>query len=293
MSAEPRQHSKGFLFLLASALLWSTAGVLIKWVDWPAPAVAGMRALIAAAALLAFRRGFSLPRSRWQWGAALAYAATTLLFVAANKMTTAANAILLQYTSPIFVALFSPWFLAEPIRRADWATIGCVLVGMSLFFLDDVRFSGTAGNLIAIASGLTYAWMTLFMRRDQGASASDSILFGNLIAAAIGLPWLLGAPSLNASGWLALLFLGVFQLGLAYLFYAAAIRRVTALEAVLIPVVEPLLNPLWVLLLVGERPGPMALLGGSVVLSAVTLRAVSTLRRNRRPPPLPKQIGIV
>ena len=265
--------------MVAAALCWSLGGLLIKSVPWPPLAVAGGRGFIAAAFLAAFAPRFHFTWSVAQIGGAVAYAATTILFVTATKLTTAANAILLQYTAPVWIALLGSWFLGERSTRADWLTIGVVFCGMGLFFCDDLRFSGFAGNLIALASGVAFAAMTLLLRKQKDGSPESSIFLGNLLAGVIGLPFMLSARAIpDSRGWIALGLLGVVQLGVSYLLYARAIRQITALEAVLIPVIEPILNPIWVLLALGERPGPLSLAGGLVVLAAITTRTLHSLR---------------
>ena len=281
-------HARAVGLMAAAALCWSLGGLLIKSVAWPPLAVAGGRGFIAAVFLAVFAPRFRFTWSAAQIGGAVAYAGTTILFVTANKLTTAANAILLQYTAPVWIALFGAWFLGERAPRADWITIVVVFSGMALFFCDDLQFAGFAGNLVALASGVAFASMTLLLRKQKDTSAEESIFLGNLLAGVIGIPFMLSAHSLpNTRGWIALALLGVVQLGLSYLLYARAIRHVTALEAVLIPVIEPILNPIWVLLVIGERPGPLSLLGGVIVLSAVTLRTLHSLRTNlmTTPPP--------
>jgi drug/metabolite transporter (DMT)-like permease len=210
--------------------------------------------------------------------AAFFYAACTVSFVTATILTTAANAILIQYTAPIWIALFGAWFLGERATRFDWATIGLVLVGMSLFFADGLELANALGNLVALFSGVAFAAMTMSLRRQKDGSPVESIILGNLIAFVVGVPSILSAPAPTPLGWAALLGLGVLQLGCSYWLYARAIKNVSALEAVLIPVIEPILNPIWVFLVRGERPSRWALVGGVVVLSAVTLRALHGLR---------------
>lgn len=278
-------HAKSVGLLLLAALCWSLGGVLIKSIHWTPLAVAGGRGLIAAVFLAAA----AWPRMRFTWsftqlGGAVAYAACTVLFVLATKLTTAANAILLQYTAPIYIALLGAWFLGERARWIDWVTIAIELGGMALFFADRLQLAGVIGNLVAIASGVAFAAMTLFLRKGR-ETALEAIFLGNILAGLVGLPFMLAAALPGAQSCVALLLLGSVQLGLSYLFYAKAIRHVTALEAVLIPVVEPILNPLWVLLLIGERPGRFALLGGIIVLGAATVRAVIAIRQ--RPDALP------
>jgi drug/metabolite transporter (DMT)-like permease len=226
--------------------------------------------LIAALFLIATNRGLRFHFSRAQLIGAAGYAACTITFCVATKLTTAANAILLQYTAPVWVALFAAWFLGERATRADWITIAVVLGGMTLFFADSLELSAVLGNSIAVLSGVCFAGMTIALRKQKDGSPVESIILGNLLAFAIGLPWILPAPALSLHGWISLLTLGVVQLGISYWLYARAIKHVTALEAVLIPVIEPILNPIWVLLMMGEKPSRFALVGGVIVLGAVT-----------------------
>ncbi len=271
-------HARAVGQLLIAALLWSLAGVLIKGLAWPALAVAGGRGLIAALFLLATTRGLKFTWSRVQLGGAVAYAACTVTFVIANKLTTAANAILLQYTAPVWVALLGAWLLHERPAKADWWAMVVALGGMGLFFADELRWISVIGNLVGVLSGVCFALLVILLRMQKDSSAVESIILGNFLAFAIGLPAIATAPALPARGWIGLLALGVVQLGLSYRFYAQAIKHVTALEAVIIPVVEPIFNPLWVLFFFGERPGPLALAGGILVLGAVTARALAAIR---------------
>lgn len=278
------EHTRAVGQLLLAALCWSLGGLLIKSVDWPPLAVAGGRGLIAAVFLaLAAKGRLKFTWSPLQLGAAVAYASCTATFVVATKLTTAANAILLQYTAPVWVALLGAWFLGERASRADWLAIAATFGGMTLFFWSDgLQLSGALGNLLGIASGVSFGVMAMLMRKQKDGSPLESIILGNVLAFLIGLPAMLSAPALpSTTGWIALLLLGVVQLGISYQLYAKAVKHVTALEAVLIPVIEPILNPIWVALMVHETPKPLALAGGAIVLGAVTLRAVASIRRSR------------
>jgi len=274
-------HTRAVLQLVLAALFWSLGGLLIKAVDWPPLAVSGGRGLIAALFLLATNRGLRFSFSRAQLLGAAAYATTTISFVTATKLTTAANAILLQYTAPVWIALLGAWLLGERASKADWATIAVVLGGMSLFLADSLEFGNGTGNLVALFSGLAFAAMTMAMRHQKDSSPVESIILGNLISFACGLPSILSSPLPSHAGLAALCALGVLQLGCSYWLYSRAICHVTALEAVLIPVIEPILNPVWVFLARGERPSRYALLGGAIVLGAVTLRALRSIRLGR------------
>lgn len=272
--------------LLLAALCWSFGGVLLKWVDWPPFAVGGGRGLIAAVFLLLVAG----KEFRLRWGllpilTALSYTGCTVLFAAATKLTTAANAILLQYTAPVYVALLGAWLLREKPRRADWITMALVFGGMAVFLYDGLRFNDLAGILLAIGSGVSFAVMIVLLRKQKDDQPLGSIILGNLLAFFIGLPFMIGEPIPDARGLLALLLLGVVQLGLAYTLYAKAIRHVTALEGVLIPIIEPILNPIWVMLLIGEKPSGLALVGGAIVIGAVSWRAISSIRQPAASPP--------
>jgi len=272
-------HSKSVGLLLVTALCWSLAGVLFKFVDWPPLAAAGARSLIAALFLLAVRgRTLRFTWSPLQLGTAFAYAGCTLLFAMANKLTTAANAILLQYTAPVWIALLGSWLLGERSTRADWLTIAAVFAGMGIFLYDGVQLDNLLGIGVAIASGAFFAVLVMLLRKQKDGSPLESVILGNVLGFLIGLPAIWAAPALSRASLAALLVLGIVQLGLPYLFYTRAIKHVSALEAALIPVIEPILNPVWVLLFVGEKPSPLALVGGAIVLGAVTWRAVDSIR---------------
>lgn len=277
-------HRSAVLLLLATAVMWSLGGVLVKSLDWPSMAKAGGRSAIACVILWAWLRR---PHFSWrpaQIGAAVAYAATVSLFVLANDRTTAANAIFLQYTGPIYVALLSPWLLGERIRRADWVCIAVALAGIVLFFRDQFSARGLSGILCGLGSGVAFGVMVVLLRKERDASPASALLLGNLLTAAIGLPFAFGHP-LPAAQVGALAVLGVVQLGIPYILYSVAIRRVTALEAVLIPMLEPILNPLWVALAQGEWPGPWSLAGGALVLGAVLARGWAQVGGKEPPAP--------
>lgn len=267
------KHKKAVLFLIITAVLWSLGGVLIKWVPLSPLAIAGMRSLISFLfIMIAFRPKLKFSGIKIAGG--FTYASVVILFVIANKMTTAANAILLQYTAPVYVALFGYWFLKEKITRTDWISIILVLCGMVLFFLDKLSEGNMLGNVIAILSGVSFAWLVLLLRKQKDESPLDSVIWGNLITAVICAPFAIGSH-IDHQGWIGLLLLGVVQLGLPYVLYAWAIRHVTAIEAILVPVIEPLLNPVWVLIFLNETPGFWSITGGIIVLGAITYRSLS------------------
>jgi drug/metabolite transporter (DMT)-like permease len=244
-------------------------------------AIAGGRSAIAIPVILLCIGRPRFTFSRAQIGGALGYAATVILFVFATRMTTAANAIFLQYTAPIYVAIMGRWYLEERASPVDWLVIALALIGIALFFMDRLTVSGFWGNIIALGSGLAFASLVLFLRKEKAGSPVASIVLGNALVALAGLPFMFQAPSLGEGGFWRLGLLGMVQLGLPYVFYAAAVKHVTALEATLIPLLEPVLNPLWVMLALGERPGPWAIVGGLLVLGAVFGRGMMMLRARR------------
>jgi drug/metabolite transporter (DMT)-like permease len=258
------------LSVAAAALLWSSGGLFIKLAPMPGMAVACGRSLIAGVFYLVLLRP-NLRAARWTTAAA--YAGCILTFVAATKLTTAANAIFLQYTAPAYVLLLSPWILRERLRAIDLACVLLSLVGMSLFFVDKVEAGQILGNVLGIVSGVFFAFNIVLLRRDRG-DALPSMTLGNLLAAAVSLPFALRSLPAVATplGAGTLLYLGIVQLGLAYWLFARGVKLVPAAEASIICMLEPIFNPVWVLLGTGERPGPWAIAGGVVVVAAVALR---------------------
>jgi len=280
MRSTPRwgtERGKALLALTACALLWSTGGLLIKIVDWNPFALAGVRSLIGGLLILAVLRRPHFTWSFAQVAGAVCYAACMVLFVAANKLTTAANAILLQYTAPIYAAVFGWILLREKATLVDWATIVAVLAGMVLFFMDRLGRGGVAGNLLAISSGIFFAGSMVALRRQKDGSPLESLLLSHAITFVVSIPFLWG-PLPGARSLAGLAFLGVFQIGIPSFLLTYGVKRVTALQTLLTTVLEPIFNPIWVFLILGETPGRRALMGGIIILLAVTARSVISLR---------------
>ncbi len=288
------------LEVLAAAVLFSTGGVAIKALTLTGWQVACLRSAIAAVALLVLLPGARRLLHRLGWrmaGVGLAYGATLVLFVVGNKLTTAANTIFLQDTAPLYVLLLAPWLLGERTRRRDVLYMVALAGGLALFFVgrrvpDALAPDPFAGNLVAVAAGVTWGLTLLGLRAlgrgADGDTGAAAVLLGNLFACALALPAALAAPAgLAAARPLdvaLLVFLGVFQVALAYVFLTRAFRRIGALEASLLLLVEPVLNPVWTWLVHGEEPGPWGLAGGAVILAATagkTLYDVSVARRGR------------
>ncbi len=267
---------QGSAAILLAALLWSSGGLFIKWIPLPEMAVAGGRAAVTTLFYLIVLR----PKLRLaRLSTALAYAAMILTFVAANKRTTAASAVLLQYTGTAWVLIAGYRFFGEKVTKVDvFAVAGC-LVGMALCLLDDATGITWQGNAFGAVSGVFFAIAVLLMRRDAQAgsdSAHASITLGNVFGAIFGLS-LAGGDLVHGLHWqsgFGLLWLGLMQMGAAYLFFLRGLRTVTASTASLLSLLEPAVSPLWVWLGTGERPGLATCFGGALMLGSLAVRAL-------------------
>lgn len=268
------------LMVVGAALLFSTGGAAIKATSLGGASTAGLRSFVAALVLLAL---VPESRRRWNWRVfpvGLAYAATLVLFVHANKLTTSANAIFLQATAPAYLLLIGPLLLKEPVRRRDlWFTLALV-AGMALLFLGIDNPLATAphpaqGNLFAALSGLTYA-LTLAGLRWQahspaGSSALATVVAGNLLAAAISLPSAIPFSLPSGADLAVLLYLGFFQIGLAYWLLTRGMQKVSAFESSILLLVEPVGNPVFSWIFHGEQPPARVLAGGAIILLSTFL----------------------
>ncbi len=268
------QRRTGPWLILAAAALWSTAGAAIKLCALSAWQISLGRSLVAAVVLWLFLPGARARPSRGIWAVAAAYAVTVVLFTLANKLTTSANAIFLQDTAPLYVLLLSPLLLRERPSRGELWAVPLFLLGLLLFFRDRLTPGQVSGNLIALASGVAFALCILGLRRLGGSNA-PALLLGNLLAAVASFPGALGGAPWTLRDLGIVLFLGVFQLGLSYALFARGLRHTPATEASLLALLEPVLNPVWTFLLAGERPGPWALAGGSLVLLGTLWRTLA------------------
>ncbi len=269
------------LFVVAACLLWSTGGVLIKATSLSAFELSFGRSLLAAAAVALFTRREGFRINGVTAVAAVLYAGMLLLFVTATKLTTAANAIFLQYTAPIYILLFEPLLYRERFRLRDIGVVAVCIAGMALFFVGKLRPEDISGNLAALASGFCFAFFTLLLRHPQAkkVNRAASVIYGNVFLALVMAPAFFSGVGLALSGRDAAIiaFLGIVQIGLAYTLFTLGIARgVRSLDAAIVGYIEPVLNPIWVVLFVGERPSSWAILGGAIILGAVifhTLRA--------------------
>jgi drug/metabolite transporter, DME family len=274
------------LFILAAALLWSTGSLFIKATPLSTFELSFGRSLLAAAtvALLTRREGFRV--NLVTLIASALYAALLLLFVVANKLTTAANAIFLQYTAPVYMLLLEPWMYKERFRRQDLFVIAACVAGMSLFFVGQLRPRDVAGNMTALASGLCFALFILLLRHPSAGrvNRASSVIYGNLLICLLTAPaFAQVADKLTTKDVLIITYLGVFQLGVAYtLFTLGMARGVRSLDAGIVGYSEPMLNPVWVFLFLGERPSRWAMVGGCIIIAAVMAHTIALARRAKR-----------
>ena len=287
----PKSASIGRLEVLITALLFSTGGAVIKAVSMTGWQVAAFRSVIAAAFLLLI-----LPSARrgWTWktlAVGAAYSGALISYVLANKLTTAASTIFLYSTAPLYILILGPLVLREPVRRRDLLVMAALAAGMSLFFLDVDPVTASAprplvGNLLAALGAFFWALVVVGLRwlgRDQYPARSSSVaavVAGNLIAAVVCLPMAFPVAASTSTNWLLISYLGVVQVGLAYVIFTRALARLPALEVSLLLLIEPVLNPLWAWLAHGEIPGLGARLGGLLILLATAVASLLGARQS-------------
>ena len=265
---------RGILQMVLCATLWSIAGIFMKFLPWNGFAVASIRSFFAGATIAVF---MALSRYRFQLTkrtliSGILSGSVYVCFSLANKLTTAANAIVLQFTSPAFVVLFSAVLYHTKIRKSDIAVVLIVLAGIALFFLDQLSPAGMLGNCVAILAGILMAGMFIAIGNLKSQERYSAVLIAQIFAFLVGFPAVIATrPVLNAVTISSIVILGVFQLGIAYILYVKATESCPPLACCLLGAVEPLLNPVWVLIFDGERPGPFALIGGVIVIVSVTL----------------------
>jgi drug/metabolite transporter (DMT)-like permease len=269
------QSTKYIAIMILTSVLWSSGGILIKLVNVGPLAVSGLRSLIAAAIIFIYLKKPKFTWSLYQVLGAVAYASMAITFVAATRLTTSANAVLLQYTAPIYVAILGGVILKEKVALKDWITIAVTLIGVGLFFVDSFGFGGLMGNVLAIISGFCFALFIVCSRQQKEGSPMETILLGNIVTAVACMPFVVSADY-DMTSIVGIISLGIIQFGIPYVLYGIAIKHIRALDAVMIAVIEPILNPVWVLIFWGEKPGSWAILGGIIVLAAVTYNCIQS-----------------
>ena len=276
---------QGAVFLCA--VLWSTSGLFIKLIDWDPIVIAGLRSIIAGLFMLTVRvlsaRRRKAPfKLRYLWGGGFAYSITMLLFVTANKLTTSANAILLQYSAPVWAALLG-WLLAkEKPRMVNWISLAMVIGGLCLFFKDGLAGGSSTGNLLALLSGISFGANSVFLRIQKEGDPADALILAHFLTFLASIPFIfLHPPSFTIANTASILFMGTIRLGMASLLFAYGIKRVPVVQAMLTAAIEPILNPVWVLLVTGERPTIVALFGGMVIIAAVMVSTIGSPNKTR------------
>src|SRR5213595_2555049 len=262
------------LLVLGAAILWSTGGLFIKATHLSAFELSFGRSLLAAITIAIFtrREGFGL--NRISALTSILYAALLLLFVLATKLTTAANAIFLQYTAPVYVLILEPRWYKEKFRARDFVTVAACIAGMSLFFVGKLRPQDVTGNLFALASGVCFAFFFLLLRHSKArdVNRASSAIYGNLIVVLLCAPSFFTAArrGISSEDLACVVYLGVVQIGFAYLLFTLAMARgLRSLDAGIIGYIEPVLNPIWVFLFIGERPSGWAIGGGVIIIASV------------------------
>ena len=278
--------------MLAAAVLWSTGGLFIKWTKLSGLELSFFRSFFAIFVIAFFTRHEGFGLNKVSAAASVLYAVLLILFVLATKQTTAANAIFLQYTAPVYLLILEPIFYKEKFRSRDLITVLVCIAGMTLFFVGKLRPEDVSGNLLALASGLCFALYFLLLRHSKArqVNRAASAIYGNVLAVILTAPWGLAAVhTLSLHDTLSVVYLGVIQIGVAYILFTSAMARgVRSLDAGIIGYTEPVLNPVWVFLVLGERPSSWALVGGAVILSAVIVHMLldAKKKRSNSEPPL-------
>lgn len=273
--------SVGILAMVSTALLWSLAGLLIKIIDWNPIAIAGMRSLIASIIIFSYLKHPDIHLSFPQIAAAVANAATMLLFVAANKTTTAANAILLHYFAPVLTVFIGAIMLKERPRAEHYIALPLVMAGMIFMFFDKDSGGKLLGNILALMSAVTFSFYFVFMRMQKDGSPLESVLLSHWLTAGICIiiSIFLPIPHITLKSFFAIAVLGTVQIGLSAILFSIAIKRISAIQANLIAVIEPVFNPVWVFFAIGEAPGINTLIGGGIVVLVIVITSILPARR--------------
>lgn len=279
------ERQKGTLYVFIAALLYSIGGLCIKLIPWNGMAVNGGRTAIALVVIggYLYIRKHPLRFNRWIAVGALSVFGCNALFSIANKMTTAANAIVLQFTAPIFVMLFSILFFGKKLSKLDIITCICVFFGILCFFLESLGGGNIWGDVIALLSGVTYAGVFL-MKELPDSDAISSVFWGDVISAVTGLPFLLQETEFTVPALGSLIILGVFQVAVAYILLTEGLKTTPPVTASLVSGIEPVLNPVLVAVFYHEYIGPMSLMGAVIVVGSVIIYNV-LLERQKRPAP--------
>ena len=279
-----KEKNMGIVQMVACSVLWSIAGIFIKLIPWNGLVIAGIRSGIASLTILVY---FAFAKLKVRMNKRILLHAICLgslcsLFVMANKLTTAANAIIIQYTCPIFLMLITGIVLKQKLRGMDILSSVLTFAGVGLCFIEGIEGGHIAGNLVALSTGVLMALMLLCSGNGSEEERMNGILWGHFFAFLIGLPAIIiTPPEITFKPVFYIVILGIFQLGIPYILLIRASKTCSPLACSLISSIEPLLNPMWVAIFDGEMPGPMALIGGIIVIVSVTLWCVLDYKKGK------------
>lgn len=268
------EHQKGLLFVFIAAFLWSSGGLFVKLITLSPMQISFFRCIIAAITFVIIFRNRVLRFNKLTLLNSFFYACVLISFVISTKLTTAANAIFLQSTAPIYVLVFEPLINNTRYKKINVFTIAVCFAGMILFFVGKIDPGHLEGNLVALFSGLSFAAFFLGMKKNDHKFQQSSIFFGNVLVAIVCIPFLFSLQVLTLTNFWMVAFLGVFQIAIAYAFFASGLKRIIAVEASIISMIEPVFNPVWVYLGYGEVPSITAILGGLIILGAIVARTL-------------------
>jgi drug/metabolite transporter (DMT)-like permease len=280
---------RGQLAVVLCAALWSTSGLFIKLLDWHPVVIAGTRSLVAAIFMASVRRP---TRGKFRCdafntlAAGVCYAGTMITFVVANKLTASANVILLQYSAPVWACLLAWLLLKEKPFWEHWTALALVVGGMVLFFKEGLASGSLFGDGLAVFSGILFGANSVFMRAQKDGNPADSMLVSHILTALFAVPFFFMYPPLvRPAGAAIILFMGIVQIGCASLLFAYGIKRISAIQAMLTASIEPLLNPVWTLIVIGEKPSVSAIAGGTIILFAIAFSSIIGKKRELTNPP--------
>lgn len=268
------KENKAIIQMLICATLWSIAGIFMKLLPWNGFAVASLRSMFAGITILTYMRisGIKLVFTKKTVAGGILTGLVYICFTCANKLTTAANAIVLQFTSPVFIVIFTSIIYKTKIKKGDLITVLLTLAGIALFFFDDLKTGYIIGNIVAIAAGMFMAGMYMVVGVMDDEMRFSTISIGQMFTFLAGLPFVIATkPVFNATTLSCIAVLGIFQLGISYILYCKASKYCPPLACCLLGVIEPLLNPVWVMIFDGEKPGIFALIGAVIVVATITL----------------------
>jgi drug/metabolite transporter (DMT)-like permease len=269
-----KEHQLGLIAVFIAATLWSSGGLFVKLITLSPMQISFFRCLVAALTFAVIFRKKVFQCNKMTLLNSVFYAGVLIFYVIAMKTTTAANAIFLQSTAPIYVLIFEPVINKTNYEKANVVTIAVCFIGMILFFLGDLEPGQLEGNLFGLLSGILFAAFFLGMKKNDKKYQQSSIFYGNILVALISLPFILSIEELMFADLWKVSFLGVFQIAIAYAFFSYGLKRIIAVEASIISMVEPVLTPFWVFIGYGEIPSVTASIGGTIILAAISVRTI-------------------